>query len=111
MSELTLSDFKVGQKVGCLWRHKEEDKVCFSFKKAKISKLSTTSKGTTVYLKPQLFQYNYKIEDEEFEDYRQIPDNGLIMISTPMLLSDETEKYFEDLAEMWNVTPPKSVFE
>lgn len=62
-------------------------------------------------MKPQLFQYNYKIEDGEFEDYRKIPNNGLVMISTPMLISDETEKYFEDLAVKWNENPPKSIFE
>lgn len=109
--ELKTDDFKIGQQVGVLWRRRNEEKVWYTFKKSKISKLSMTNKGTTVYLKPQLFTVNYKIEDDEYEDYREIPEGGLLMVNTPMLISDKTSKYFEEVAKRWNENPPKSIWE
>jgi hypothetical protein len=104
-------DFKIGQIIGVLWRSRNNESTTYRFEQAKITKLTQTKNNLTILTKPKLFTIPLRTNDEFVEDYRTLNKDGFVTVDTPMLLSEETAEYFSKLADKWNITPPKSVWD
>lgn len=109
MSEITIDDFKIGQPVGAIWRSRGTEKDTFKLVVSKISSLTINKNGIKVKTSPQIFRTALDIE--EFEDFRELDKNGLVMVDTPLLLSSETREHYQKVVEHWNKHGVKSCLE
>lgn len=106
---LTVNDFPIGQKVGAIWRNRKENGDTFQLVISKVSNISTNKNGTKIKTSPKMFRYALDID--EFDDYRERWKDRVIIIDTPLLLSDEAVEYLQRVVKSWNVTPQKSIFD
>lgn len=104
MSELTVNDFPIGQKIGAIWRTRREDKDTFKLQVSKVSSITINKSGIKVTTSPKIFRC--ALEIDEFYDYREIDKNGLIVVDTPLLLTDKTVEHLEKVVELWKDKPP-----
>lgn len=104
MEELTINDFRIGQQVGVVWRSVVNEKTTFKLDVGKISNIKTNKNGTKVTVSPKIFRSALDIE--EFDDYREINKRGLVIVNTPLLLSNITIEHLKGVVERWNENPP-----
>lgn len=107
--ELDVSDFKIGQKVGAIWRSRNGEHETFKLIVSKVSNVSIGKTKTTVSTSPKIFRS--PLEMDEFWDARKPNKNGLIVVDTPLLLSDEMEKHLKKLVDKWNTEGYKSLWD
>lgn len=109
MSEIAIDDLKIGQPVGAIWRRRGTEKDTFKLVVSKVSSITINKNGIKVKTSPQIFRTALDIE--EFEDFRELDKNGLVMVDTPLLLSDKTIEHYQKVVEHWNEHGVKDFWE
>jgi hypothetical protein len=110
MAELTINDFQVKAKICYISRRiNGNEPPKFKLLKAKVSSITINSKGIKIKETPKIF--NSSLDIDEYDDFRKISESGLIIVNTPLLVTDETEKYLESVVEHWNKYGVKSIWE